>query len=292
MIRSMTGFGKGDFNEEGKFFTVEIRTTNHRYNDISVKIPRQVSYLEDKVRDVVLQYMSRGKIEIFITYEDYSGSIKNVFIDEGLAEAYIKAAETIRNKFDVMDDITVSFIAKLPDVIKITNENESEEELWSILKKALDAALGNLIAMREKEGERLAEDLIERIDFVGERLKEIEIRAPEVVKEYKKKLENRIKELLEQEIPDENRINMEVVLFADKCNINEEIVRLKSHIAQMKETLQLQEPVGKKLDFLVQEMLREVNTIGSKANNLVIIKEVLAIKHEIEKMREQIQNIE
>ena len=292
MVRSMTGFGRGDIREGGKSFSVEIKTVNHRYSDISIKIPKQVSFLEEKVRDTVCKSLSRGKADVFITYEDYGSGKKNALIDEALAKAYIQAAEMLRDKFGIKDDITVSFVARFPDVIKLQDVKEDEDELWRLLKAALDMAIEGLVKMRENEGKKLERDLLSKGEFIGEKLRQIEKRAPEVVKEYKNKLENRIRELMEQKLSDENRISVEVALFADRCSIDEEIVRLKSHIEQMRETMGLQEPVGRKLDFLIQEMMRETNTIGSKANDLVIIREILEIKCEIEKMREQIQNIE
>ncbi|NSW92592.1 MAG: YicC family protein [Firmicutes bacterium] len=292
MIRSMTGFGRGEVQKGGKSFSVEIKTVNHRYSDISIKMPKQISFLEEKVRETINKSLSRGKADVFITYEDFGEGKKNALIDEALAKAYIQAAELLRDKFGIKDDITVSLVARFPDVIKLQDVKEDEDELWYLLKTALDIAIEGLIKMRENEGKKLENDLLLKGEFIEKKLKEVKKRAPEVVKEYKYKLENRIKELMEQKLLDENRISMEVALFADRCSIDEEIVRLQSHIDQMRETLRLQEPVGRKLDFLIQEMIREVNTIGSKANDLVIIKEVLEIKSEIEKMREQIQNIE
>lgn len=292
MVRSMTGFGRGSIQEENKSCSVEIKTVNHRYSDISIKMPKQISFLEEKVRETVSRSLSRGKADIYITYEDYSVNRKNALINEALAKEYIQAAEVLRDKFGIKDDITVSFVAKFPDVIKMQDAEEDEDEIWYLLKAALDIAVENLVKMREDEGKKLERDLLLRGEYIDVRLKQIEYRAPEVVKEYKIKLGNRIKELMEQKLPDENRISMEVALFADRCSIDEEIVRLKSHIEQIRETVKLHEPIGRKLDFLVQEMLRETNTIGSKANDLAIIKEILEIKCEIEKMREQIQNIE
>jgi len=288
----MTGYGRCEIQEGGKSFSVEIKTVNHRYSDISIKIPKHISFLEEKIRDTISKSLSRGKADIFIAYENFSEGQKSAMIDEALAKAYIQAVELLRDKFGIKDDITVSLIARFPDVIRLKNAEEDEGELWSLLKTALDTANGSLVNMRENEGKKLEYDLILKGGFIAEKLEEIKKRAPEVVKEYKYRLENRIKEFIGQNTVDENRISMEVALFADRCSIDEEIVRLKSHIDQMGDTLKLQEPVGRKLDFLIQEMIREVNTIGSKANDLVIIKEVLDIKSEIEKLREQVQNIE
>lgn len=292
MIRSMTGFGRGEAQKEGKEFLVEIKTVNHRYSDIFIKIPRQISFLEDKVREIVNKSLSRGKIDVFISFEDTSDSSKSVLLDEGLAKTYIAAVETLRDKFNLKDDISVSLITRFPDILRVEKGEADEDEIWQLLKTALENALDSLITMRENEGEGLRKDLLERSAYTDGILKEIAQRAPEVVKEYKQKLETRIKELLEQQTIDENRMAMEVAVFADRCSIDEEIVRLGSHINQMREALNMQQPVGRKLDFIIQEMNREINTIGSKANDLFITKNVVEIKSEIEKMREQVQNIE
>lgn len=292
MIKSMTGFGRGENSQDGKEFTVEIKTVNHRYSDIFIKMPRQIGFLEDKVRELVGKAVSRGKIDVYITYHDYSDDARVVTLDEGLAKTYISATESLRDKFLLKDDITVSLISRFPDVLKVEQAQEDEELLWSVLKTALTKALDSLIEMREIEGEGLRNVLLERADFIDSIVAEIAKRAPEVPKEYKLKLEVRIKELLDQQTVDENRLATEVALFADRCSIDEELVRLASHIEQLREALSIDQPVGRKLDFLVQEMNREINTIGSKANDLSITKNVVEVKSEIEKIREQIQNIE
>lgn len=292
MIRSMTGFGRGESKEEGRMFLVEIKTVNHRYSDIFIKMPRQISFLEDKIRDVVGKSLSRGKIDVFVTYEEYGDDSKSVVIDEPLATAYVKAVESLRDKYSLKDDISVSLISRFPDILKVEKVEVDEGKTWELLKVALDNALQSLIVMRGIEGEGLKNNILERTAYIADILKEITVRAPEVVKEYKQKLENRIKELLEQQTIDENRLAVEVAYFADRCSIDEEIIRLGSHISQMRDTLDLQQPVGRKLDFLIQEMNREINTIGSKANDLVITKNVVELKSELEKLREQIQNLE
>jgi uncharacterized protein (TIGR00255 family) len=292
MIKSMTGFGRGEFAQGGKEFTVEIKTVNHRYSDVFIKMPRQMGFLEDKVRELVSKGISRGKIDVFITYYNYSDDSKSVIFDEVLAKTYISAVEALRDKFALSDDISVSLIAKFPDVLKVEQNEEDEELLWSILKIAVKNALSSLVKMRENEGEGLKNVLLDRASYIEGIISEISQRAPEVPKEYKNKLETRIKELLDQQTIDENRIAMEVAVFADRCSIDEELVRLASHIGQMREALLIDQPVGRKLDFLIQEMNREINTIGSKANDLTITRNVVEIKSEIEKVREQIQNIE
>jgi uncharacterized protein (TIGR00255 family) len=292
MIKSMTGFGRGENSQDGKEFTVEIKTVNHRYSDIFVKMPRQIGFLEDKVRELVAKAVSRGKIDVYITYNNYSDDARVVTLDEGLAKTYISATESLRDKFSLKDDITVSLISRYPDVLKVEQAKEDEELLWSTLKEAVLKALDALVKMREIEGEGLKNVLLDRADYIDSIVAEIAKRAPEIPKEYQLKLTARIKELLDQQTIDENRLATEVAVFADRCSIDEELVRLTSHIGQLREALSVDQPVGRKLDFLVQEMNREINTIGSKANDLSITKNVVEVKSEIEKIREQIQNIE
>jgi len=292
MIRSMTGFGRGSAQGDGKEILVEIKTVNHRYSDIYIKMPRQISFLEEKVRYLVNKSLSRGKIDVYINYEDTGEDSKYVVFDESLARAYINAVQTLKAKFGLIDDISVSLISKLPDVLRVEKAEEDEEKIWDLLKTALEEALRNLIAMRESEGEGLKNSLLEKTFYIEKIVEEIALRSPDVVREYKQKLENRIKELTEQQTIDEGRLAMEVAIFADRCSIDEEIVRLKSHINQFREALNMQQPVGRKLDFLMQEMNREINTIGSKANDLAISRSVVEVKSELEKMREQVQNIE
>ncbi len=292
MIKSMTGFGRGEYAQDGKEFTVEIKTVNHRYTDVFIKMPRQIGFLEEKVRELVGKAISRGKIDVFITYYNYSDDSKCVTFDEALAKTYISAVEALRDKFGLKDDISVSLISKYPDVLKVEQAEEDEEVLWSMLRVAVDNALASLVKMRQNEGEGLKNVLLERATYIEGVISEISKRAPEVPREYKMKLEARIKDLLEQQTFDENRIVTEVAVFADRCSIDEELVRLASHIGQVREALSMSQPVGRKLDFLIQEMNREINTIGSKANDLTITKHVVEIKSEIEKIREQIQNIE
>lgn len=292
MITSMTGYGRGKCSCEGKDFVVEIKTVNHRYSDVYIKMPRQISFLEDKVREEVSKAVSRGKADVYISFDDYGEDAKNVLIDEGLVKTYINAVELLKTKYNLKDDISVSLIAKFPDVLKVEKAQQDENKIWELLKEALNGAIDSLISMRRIEGEGLKRSLLERGAYIETVLKEISMRAPEVVKEYKSKLESRIKELLDQQVVDENRLSMEVAIFADRCSIDEEIVRLGSHLAQFRQILDMDGPVGRKLDFLLQEMNREINTIGSKANDLTITRFVVDVKSELEKIREQIQNIE
>ncbi len=292
MIKSMTGFGRGEYVQDGREFTVEIKTVNHRYSDVFIKMPRQIGFLEDKVRGLVGKAISRGKIDVFVTYYNYSENSKFVTFDEALAKAYIAAVESLRDQYELRDDISVSLISRYPDVLKVEQNEEDEDILWNMLKIAVENALSSLVSMREHEGEELKKVLLERAAYIESVVADISKRAPEVPKEYKLKLDARLKELLEQQTIDENRLATEVAIFADRCSIDEELIRLASHIGQMREALNLDLPVGRKMDFLIQEMNREINTIGSKANDLAITKNVVEVKSEIEKIREQIQNIE
>ncbi|AEY66309.1 YicC/YloC family endoribonuclease [Clostridium sp. BNL1100] len=293
MVRSMTGFGRGTFSDNGKEFTVEIKTVNHRYIDFYIKLPRQIGYLEERVREVASQSLFRGKVDIFISFEDRSDNSRSVTLDEPLASAYIQAVEKLKEKYSLKDDLSVSLISRFPDVLRIEKNEDDEEHLWSVLKKALDLAIASLLQMREKEGNELRNSLLQKADYMETIISDISQRSPQVVTEYKQKLEYRIKELLNQQTVDENRIAMEVAIFADRCGIDEELVRLGSHLTQLRDILNIKkQPIGRKLDFLVQEINREINTIGSKSNDIIITKNVLELKSEAEKIREQIQNME
>lgn len=292
MVLSMTGFGRAQNREGNIFFKTEIKAVNHRYLDLSLKLPRQLSYLEDKVRTLIQEFLSRGKVDVFVQYENTSEASKTASIDDPLAGAYIKALEELKNKYSLSGDISLSLIARFPDLIKVDVVEEDESILWGVLEKTLRNALKDLVKMRTIEGNKLKDDLIIKCDLISRSISEIEKRSPFVVRDYKKRLQSRLTELLDQKEPDEGRMAMEIAVFADRAGIDEEIVRHKSHIKQFLDTLKKNEPVGRKLDFLIQEMIRETNTIGSKANDIEITREVLLIKGEIEKMREQIQNIE
>ncbi|ACL76143.1 YicC/YloC family endoribonuclease [Ruminiclostridium cellulolyticum] len=293
MVRSMTGFGRGTFSDNGKEFTVEIKTVNHRYIDFYIKLPRQIGYLEERVREVASQSLFRGKVDIFISFEDRSDNSRSVTLDEPLASAYIQAVEKLKEKYSLKDDLSVSLISRFPDVLRIEKNEDDEEHLWSVLKIALDSAIASLLQMREKEGNELRNSLLQKSDLMETIISDISQRSPQVVTEYKQKLEYRIKELLNQQTVDENRIAMEVAIFADRCGIDEELVRLGSHLTQLRDILNIKkQPIGRKLDFLVQEINREINTIGSKSNDIIITKNVLELKSEAEKIREQIQNME
>ncbi|MEI6131775.1 MAG: YicC/YloC family endoribonuclease [Bacillota bacterium] len=293
MPHSMTGYGKGEINQNGKEFVLEIKSVNSRYCDMYIKLPRNINAFEEKIRATVSKRISRGKLDIFVNYVDRSEGSKEVILDKPLAKAYLKALEGIRDEFFLKDDISASLISRFPDVLSVDKSEDDMESLWIMLAKALDEALTGLTQMRLREGKELKDDLLMRGNRIIKLLDEIVGRSPGVIDEYKIKLRARIEELLDgRTIVDESRIAMEIAMFADKCAIDEEVVRLKSHMTQMREILEIKEPAGRKLDFLVQEMNREANTIGSKSNDIVITKNMLEIKSEIEKIREQVQNIE
>lgn len=288
----MTGFGRGEYEKDGRKFAVEIKTVNNRYTDISVRLPRQLSYLEDTVRKYISGFISRGKIDVYITQDKYSKDEVDVSVDYILTEAYMKALSELRDRFRLEDDITVSMVSKLPDVLTVERVEDDEDTTWQVLSCAIDDSLKKLIEMRKIEGQKLEDDMAKRVEYIRGIVKRIEDRSPAVVLEYREKLNERVKQILGDIPVDEMRLAQEVAIFADKSSINEEVVRLYSHLDQMLMILKEEEPVGRKLDFLVQEMNREINTIGSKASDLTITRDVVEVKSEIEKIREQVQNIE
>lgn len=293
MVKSMTGFGRGEYSDSNRTFVVEMKSVNFRYNDIVVKIPRHLSMLEENIKKLVKDKVKRGRVEIFINFNYIQESGIDVKVDLLLAQNYKKSIEKIAEELGLDSKIGLDMIIGLPDVLTTENKEEDIDEIWNCLKVPLEEALDKMMAMRIKEGNELAKDIIKRTEKIKELLIEIENRAPNVVMEYKEKLWMRINELLENKYElDENRLINEVAYFADKSNINEEIVRLFSHIKQLVKTLECEEPIGRKLDFLVQEMNREVNTIGSKVSDIEITNNVVQLKSELEKIREQVQNIE
>lgn len=291
MIRSMTGFGRSDYEVDGRTYTVEIKSVNHKYNDVSVKLPRFLNSLEDGIRKKVSNSISRGKVDVYITFENYSSQGTNIKINKELAKEYIKNLKELSEETGVKYEINVIDISKLPDILKI-EDNGNEELISSELNIATDEAIKNFIEMRCIEGEKLALDIKRRLDLIEDKILEIEKYSSTLVTDYMEKLEARVKELMKTDVVDENRLAQEIVIFSDKCSIEEELTRLNSHISQFNKLLQESSPIGKKFDFLVQEMNREVNTIGSKANCLEITNRVIDIKTEIENIREQVQNIE
>jgi len=292
MIKSMTGFGRGNIDQDGRSFTVEIKSVNHRYCDLNIKMPKSLLSLEDRIRKTIQQKVSRGKVDVFITQNNYEKQGAKVVLDEKLADSYVECLNKIKERYDIKENISLALISRFPDVVNLKQEEEDVDSLWEILSLSLKDAVNLLVDMREKEGLKLEKNILLKCDYIKSLLDKIEEKSPLVVEEYKDKLNQRLKELLGECQVDENRVAVEVAIFADKSAIDEEIVRLNSHLVQLKETFHLNEAVGRKLDFIIQEMNREVNTIGSKANNLEVTNIVLNIKNEIEKIREQIQNIE
>ena len=277
MIKSMTGYGKESLTIDSREYQVEIKSVNHRYLDISIKLPRSLSYLEEKMKKIIASKVKRGKFDVYVNFINNSTEGKNIKINTEIAKMYIKELKDLAESENLISDINVMEIAKLPEVLNIQNTQEDdiiEKELEKVMTNAVD----NLIAMRVAEGNKIEKDLIERLDIINEKVKEISELSTGLIQEYVVKLEGRIKELLTDQDIDKNRLAQETVIYADKCSIQEEVTRLDSHIAQFKQILNSNEAMGKKLDFLIQEMNRETNTIGSKANNLEITNAVIDIK--------------
>lgn len=296
MVKSMTGYGRGEYIDEKKSITVEIKAVNHRYCDVYVKMPRRYSFAEERIKGDVRDALKRGKIEVLVTVDSFGESENDIRLNEDVARKYYRALKALEETFelDQKGGITLSMLAGMPDVIKAVPAEEDEEALLHSLGVATEIALQNIINMRAAEGERLAKDILMRADIIEKIKDKIKERAPEIGKEYADKFRERVNELLEGklEVPEE-RVLVEAAVFADKANITEELVRLESHIQQLRNFFDTEEEtVGKKIDFLIQEMNREANTIGSKSNDTEITSWMLELKAEIEKIREQVQNIE
>lgn len=291
-MKSMTGFGRAKLEKDGREYLVEIRSVNHKYADITVKVPKNLLYLEDKVRKAVLNRVARGKIEVFISYSNYGLDGKNVMFNKELAKLYIKELTELAEETDIPSGLRATEVSKMPDVLNIQLEEDSLETIWQELSECLETAIDNFIDMRSIEGSKIKQDLQTRLLKVEENVNKISELSTGLVEEYIVKLEERIKELLKIDIVDKDRLAQEIVIYSDKCSTEEELTRLKSHTAQFKNLLEQEEPVGKKLDFLIQEMNRETNTIGSKSGKLEITNLVIEMKTVLEDIREQIQNIE
>ena len=292
MIKSMTGFGRCEVLKDSRKFTVELKSVNQRYLDVNIRMPKKLNFFETSIRTLLKSYADRGKVDIFITYEDLSQSQVSVKYNAALAAEYLKYQNQMAEEFSLDNDVRVSTLSRYPEVFTMEECSEDEDELWNGLKEALEGAFSQFVEMRTKEGERLKEDILLKLDLLSEQIRFIEERSPQIIAEYRTKLEEKMRELLEDTQIDDNRIAAEVILFADKICTDEEVVRLKSHIQHMKETLEESNGIGRKLDFIAQEMNREANTILSKANDLDISNRAISLKTEIEKIREQIQNIE
>lgn len=292
MIKSMTGFGRCELVRDSRKFTVEVKSVNHRYLDVNIRMPKKLNFFESSIRSLLKQYAARGKVDLFISYEDSVQNQVSLKYNEALAAEYLDCFRKMEEQFGLENDIRVSALSRYPEVITMEEQAVDEEELWSLLKETLEGAFSQFVETRITEGENLKKDLLEKLDGILEDVEAIEKRSPEIVKEYREKLEEKVQELLGDTQIDENRLATEIVLFADKICTDEELVRLRSHVLHMKATLDEESGIGRKLDFIAQEMNREANTILSKANDLDVSNHAINLKTEIEKIREQIQNIE
>lgn len=292
MIKSMTGFGRCEEADEKHKFTVELKSVNHRYLDTNIKMPKKLNFFESAIRSVLKEYIDRGKVDIYITYEDYTDDNYSLQYNASLAAEYMKYLREMADQFGLENDIRVSTLSRYPEVFTMEEQTVDEKALWSSLEKALRGACQQFVFSREKEGAHLQNDLIEKLDQMFSYVDFIEERSPQIMKDYRTHLEEKIKELLGDRQMDDSRIVQEVTIFADKICVDEETVRLRSHITSMKDTLLAGGSIGRKLDFIAQEMNREANTILSKANDLEISDIGINLKTDIEKVREQIQNIE
>lgn len=292
MIKSMTGFGRCEVQKDSRKFTVELKSVNHRYLDVNIRMPKKLNFFETAIRTLLKSYANRGKVDIFITYEDLSQTQVSVKYNAALAAEYMKYLKQMEEEFGLENDVRVSTLSRYPEVFTMEEQSEDEEELWNGLKEALEGAFTQFVETRKTEGENLKKDITSKLDLLSEQIGFIEERSPQIVAEYRAKLEDKMKELLADTQIEESRVASEVILFADKICTDEEVVRLKSHISHMRNTLEEKDEIGRKLDFIAQEMNREANTILSKANDIEVSDRAISLKTEIEKIREQIQNIE
>ena len=292
MVRSMTGFGRGEATVDGRDIVVEIKSVNHRYFEFNCRTTRGYSFLEEKLKSYIKDSVKRGKIDVYVSLTQKEDTELVVKINESLAQGYINALKKLSQEYGIKDDISVSTVSAYSDIFQVRKAPEDEEEVWNAVKPVLDSALKNFISMRETEGEKMKADVMDRAERILSIVSEIELRSPERVKEYEARLKEKIQQLLGSAEYDEQRIITEVAIFGDKVAVDEETVRLRSHFDQLKVLMNGDGEVGRKLDFIIQEMNREANTIGSKANDSDLAHKVVDIKAEIEKIREQIQNLE
>lgn len=292
MIKSMTGYGRAEALLHGRSITVEIRSVNHRYFEFSCRTPRGFAFLEDKLKKQLQGVISRGKCDVGLTVQTLESENTTVLVNESLAGEYLAALRSMGEKLALKDDITLESMLRFSDLFTVQKGAEDEEQIWQDVSTVMEEAIRCFVAMRETEGGKLREDVLSRLVTLEEHVSFVEERSPETVEAYRARLTQKLTELLDGAVPDENRILTETAIMADRLAVDEETVRLRSHIAQLREILESDEPVGRKLDFLVQELNRETNTIGSKCSNTAITRHVVEMKSEIEKIREQIQNIE
>ena len=292
MIKSMTGFGRSEISDSERKVTVEMKSVNHRYFEPAVKMPKKLNVYEAGIRTTLKKYINRGKVDVFISYEDYSENKFCLKYNEDLANEYMSIFKYMSEQFDIDNDIKVSSLSRYPEIITMDEQNSDEEEVWHLLESAVEKACEQFVQSRITEGENLRNDMLGKLDYMLEVVGYIEERSPQIIQEYRQKLEDKVKEMLTDSNIDDNRIATEVTIFADKMCVDEELVRLRSHIESTKDTLMEGGSVGRKLDFIAQEMNREANTILSKSNDLDVSNWGIILKTEIEKVREQIQNIE
>lgn len=291
MLKSMTGFGRAEKTVEGYTVKVNLKSVNHRYMDIAVKVPKYYTFMEDKIRQAAPKYISRGKVELFVSLERTEGSDKTVVLDQAVAANYISALKSLK-KLGLKDDVKISTIAQYHDIFKLESNEADEEFISNLILEVFSEAAEDFVNMRINEGKNMEQDILSHLDTLAENLALVEERYPKIVEEYRNRLMSKISEVLADKNVDETRIVTEAAIFADKTDIGEETVRLRSHIKEFKKAIVTDLPIGKKLDFMIQEMNRETNTMGSKANDVEISKIIVNMKSEIEKIREQIQNIE
>lgn len=292
MIKSMTGFGRCELSNEKRKITVELKSVNHRYLDVNIRMPKKLNFFESAIRTLLKEYMQRGKVDMFISYEDYSEQTLAVKYNATIAKEYLTYLQQMADEFNLENDIRVSSLSRYPEVLTMEEQPADEDELWSDLSQAIREACTQFVATRTTEGEHLKQDLVEKLHHMRDNVDKVEQRAPQIIAEYRSKLMEKVNELLGDTQIDEARLSTEIVLFADKICTDEETVRLKSHITSMLNALERSEGIGRKLDFIAQEMNREANTILSKSNDLETSDIAIELKTEIEKVREQIQNIE
>ena len=293
MIRSMTGFGHGEVsNDKNQKVTVEMKSVNHRYCDISLKLPKKLAMFEANIRNIMKEYASRGKIDIYVSYEDLSETAVSLHYNQAMAEEYMQVFRKMQEDFNIETKITAEALAKYPEVVTIEEVQQDEEVWWELLEAALRQAAEKFVETRTIEGANLKRDLLGKLDQMAADVTFIEERSPQIIAEYRSKLEEKVKEFLEDSTIEENRIAAEVTLYADKIAVDEEIVRLQSHISSMTDVLESDESIGRKLDFMAQEMNREANTILSKSSDVDLADHAIELKTNVEKVREQIQNIE
>ncbi len=291
MLKSMTGFGRAERTIGGYNVKVNLKSVNHRYMDVAIKVPKYYTFMEDKIRTCAAKYISRGKVEVFVSLERTEGSGKTIVLDESVATNYVNALKSLK-KLGLKNDVKISTIAQYHDIFKLQNNEADEEFVSNLILEVFSEAAEDFVSMRINEGKNMEQDILSHLDILADNLALVEERYPKIVEEYRNRLIRKITEVLEDKNIDETRIVTEAAIFAEKSDIGEETVRLRSHIKEFKKAIDTDLPIGKKLDFMIQEMNRETNTMGSKANDVEISKIIVNMKSEIEKIREQIQNIE